>query len=148
MRLGEEFDLANTAAPQLEVIVRLGRAGPALFVADAVGQTAHLVDRAEVEAAAPDEGADMVEERLACTDVARTGPRTNERRALPRQRRTFVMRDGRVERDRQRTDFGCRTQAQIDPEDVAFAGDIRQQPHRFARIALGRLARFVPLAPW
>ncbi len=146
MRLGEKFDLANAAAAELEIEPRRGLARAALLVADAMGQPAHLVDRSEIEAAAPDEGTDVIEEGLPRRNVAGAGARADEGGAFPRQRRALVMRGGGVERQGQRADFGGGAQPQVDAEDVALAGDLRQQADDLAGIALRCLPRLVALA--
>ena len=109
------------------------------------GQAADLLDRGEVEAAAPDEWRDRLEEALARGNVSCTGARANERRPLPRQRGAFVVRQCAGEGDRQRAHLGRRAQPQVDPEDVAFGSLRGQQFHDGARIALRRLARLVAL---
>ena len=126
MRLRIEFDFANPAAPQFEIVSRLGLRRPGLHFADPMGELAHGIDRSEIEAAAPDEGADMVEKRFARRDVARAGARTNICRPFPGERAAFVMRDRRFQRDRQRADFGCGTQTQIDAENVTLGGVVGQ----------------------
>jgi hypothetical protein len=67
-------------------------------------------------------GANRRQEVLARRDVAGRRAGADEGRALPRQRRTFVMASAAPKRERQRADFGCRAQPQVDPENVAFAG--------------------------
>ena len=82
------------------------------------------------------------------SDIARAGTRPDERCALPGQRRAFVMRDRRIERQRQRAHFGSGSQPQIDAENIPLAGDFGQQAHGFASIALRRFTRLVALAAW
>ena len=69
--LGEELDLANASAAQLDVVARRRGSGSALLFANAAGQLADRVDGPEIEAASPDEGSDMVEKALARSDIAR-----------------------------------------------------------------------------
>jgi hypothetical protein len=147
MGLGEELDLADPAAAALEVESGTGLARAAMRLADAGGQAADFLDRHEVEAAAPHERAQCGEELLARGDVAAGRTGADERGALPRQRRAFVVRQRRVERDRQRRDFGGRAQPQVDAEHVAFAGLRRQRFDQRAGVALRRLARLVAPAP-
>src|SRR5690606_3239011 len=89
--LGEELDLADPAAAALDVEARPRIAPAAIGTADARGQPADLLDRGKIEAAAPDEGAQRAEERLARLAVAGRGARADERSALPRQRRALVV---------------------------------------------------------
>ena len=65
MDLREELDLADAAAPALEVVAGAERLALRMMVADAAGDAADLADRAEIERAPPDERADRVEETLA-----------------------------------------------------------------------------------
>ena len=148
MGLGEELDLADAAATQLQIVAGLRNAGTAVLIANAVGQPADFIDRTEIKASAPHEGPDMVKKLFAGCNVASTGPRANESRPLPRQCRAFVMGDGGVQRNGKRAHFRCGAQAQIDPENVPLARHIGQQSHDFARIPLGRLSRLVAFAPW
>ena len=61
VRLREELDLADPPAPELEIVARFGTPRSALFVANAMGQSANFVDRTEIEAPPPDEGPNMIE---------------------------------------------------------------------------------------
>ncbi len=84
--LDEEFDFANPAAPALEIEARTEARPLREMVADPGGNLPHLVDHAEIERAAPDEGLDRAEEALAERDVAGAGLGADEGGALPRQR--------------------------------------------------------------
>src|SRR6478735_5780054 len=84
VRLGEELDLANPATTALDVEPRPGLARAAVGLADARGQPADLLDRGEIEVAAPDERTDRGEELAARGDVPCRRARSYERRALPR----------------------------------------------------------------
>ena len=70
--LGEELDLADAALAELQVVAgHLDRAGEALVGADAQPHVVGVLDRGEVEVAAPDEGAEAVEEGRAGGDARR-----------------------------------------------------------------------------
>jgi len=127
LNLDEEFDFADAAAPPLEVESRAEARALCEMVADSRRDLAHLVDHAEVERAPPHERLDRAEEALAERDVAGAGFGADEGGALPRQRRGFVMGDRGVDRQRNWRDFGRRTQAQIDPRDIAVGGPFLQQ---------------------
>ncbi len=146
MRLSEKFDFANSATPGLEVEPGARFFRPRMIGADSHSQLPNFLDRAKIQAAAPDERTDRGEEFLACGNIARRCPSADEGGALPCQRRAFVMRQRSIAGNRQWADFGCGTQAQIDPEDIAFLGVLAQQSHHFARIALRGFARFVAFA--
>src|SRR5690606_14635187 len=119
----------------------------AIGTADARGQPADLLDRGKIEAAAPDEGAQRAEERLARLAVAGRGARADERSALPRQRRALVVAHRRVERQRERADLRGRAQPQVDAEHVALTRLPSQHLDHRLGIALSGLAGLVALAP-
>ncbi len=143
--LGEEFDLADAAAPLLEIEARPRYARPRILRPDPRTQAPDLVDSSEIQTASPDKGADGIEKRLAACDIARSGACTDKGGAFPSERRAFVMAGRRLERYCQRADLGGRAQPQVDAEDVSFRCDIGQQSHDIAGIALRRLGRIVTL---
>ena len=144
--LRKKLDLANAAAAKLDVVAGSGLARPGLLVADPMGQPAHFVDGTEIEAPPPHERPYVVEKGLARSNIACTGARANKGGALPSQCRTLVMRDGSIDGNCQRADFRSGTEAQIDPEYITFARDLRQHAHHVTGIALGRFARLVAIA--
>ena len=85
-RLGIEFDLADSAAALLDVEARAGPRGAIMVAPDPSGKPPDLGNRAEVQAFAPDEGADRGQECLARRDVARTGAGADKGGTLPGQR--------------------------------------------------------------
>ena len=143
MRLGKEFDLANAAASALEVEAGAGTADLAMRCADAAGEPADFGNRTEIEALAPHEGADRGKKRLARRDVASSGAGADEGGAFPRQRRGFIMAKRRLHRDRQRADFGSRTQPQVDAKHIALGIDMRECLDDLLRQPLCRFARIV-----
>ena len=147
MRLGEEFDLAYPAAPLLQVEARPGFERPGILLAYARGQPTDILDSPEIEAPPPDERTDRGQKIFGCRNIAGCGACTDEGGALPCQGRTFIVAQRRIERNRQRADFGGRAQPQIDPENVAFCAIGGKHLDDVARVALRRLARFVPLPP-
>ena len=147
LRLDEEFDLADAAPALLYIEGRTGLLRAVMLGPDPLGQRADFRDRPEIETAAPDERVDGRQKCLAGGYVARGCPRAQERRPLPRQGAAFVMGERGVFRNGQRADFGCRTQAQIDAEDVTLCGILGEQLHDLARVTLRRFARFVPFPP-
>src|SRR3546814_5148510 len=85
MDLREKLDLANAAAPALQVEAGAERLPLREMVANPVAHRADFLELPEIEAAAPDEGLDRGEEILAAHEGARRGAAANERRLLPRQ---------------------------------------------------------------
>ena len=98
--LREELDLADAAAAELDVVA-LDRdlAVPAIGV-DLPLHRVHVGDGGEVEIFAPDEGRQIVEQRLARRDVAGAGARLDHRRALPVLADALVVVERRRGRDR------------------------------------------------
>ena len=68
--LDEELDLADAAAPALEVVARADLRALREMIADPRGDLPHFLDHAEIERAPPDERLDRVEEPLPKRDVA------------------------------------------------------------------------------
>src|SRR6185436_12753995 len=62
LRLREELDLADTAAPDLDVVPGNGHLGAATMSVDLALDRVDVLDRREVEIAAPDIGPDALEE--------------------------------------------------------------------------------------
>src|SRR4029079_13946256 len=100
--LDEELDLSDPPAPALQIVARPDPCALREMVADARGHLPHLVDHAEIERRAPDEGLDRIEEALAERDVTGAGPGADKGGALPRQSARFIMRDCRIDRKRDR----------------------------------------------
>src|SRR5687768_11536668 len=118
------------------------------MVADPAGDRLDLPDRAEIEAAPPDEGVDGLQEIMADASVAGRLAGADEGGPLPRQRARFVIRDGGVDRERDRGDLRRRAKPQIDTEDIAVAVPLLEQldhplsdPHRSLPRLLARPAR-------
>ena len=134
--LREELDLADAAAPALEIEARSQLRLAAIGLADSQAQLRNIVDRAEIDAAPPHEGADRGEEPLPTLNIARGRARADEGGTLPRQCRALVVGKRCVDGHRQRRDLRRRAQPQVDPEDVAFLRMVGQKPQDVARHAL------------
>ncbi len=106
MDLDEELDFPNAPSPALYVVAGAEALPGGIMAADAMCQRAEVGNRAEIEAAAPNERADRSEEAFPQGNVARHCPCTDEGRPLPRQRRGLIMTDRRLDRQRQRRCFG------------------------------------------
>ncbi len=126
--LGEELDLADAAAPELEVVAEhLDRPAEALVRADAQPHVVRVLDRGVVEVAAPDEGAQPLEERPAGVDRAGAGTGLDEGGALPGAADALVVALGRFGGDADRGDRRVGAQPQVGAEDVALGGVLGQQ---------------------
>ena len=146
MNLREEFDLANTAAPAFDVEPRAEKL-PAMMVANRVRQRTQVANRSEVEAAPPDERLHHGQKALAKCKIPGRGARADERDAFPCQRARFVMRNSRVNWQRDRCCFGRRAQTQIDPKNKAVAVARLQEVDDTARDAYGRFGRLLATTP-
>src|SRR5438270_11606425 len=85
LNLDEELDLANTAAPTLQIVTWADLGAFRKMIADSSGYLADVFDDSKVQRATPDERPDGVEKTLAQAMVAGGGSRPDEGRALPRQ---------------------------------------------------------------
>jgi len=144
--LGVEFDLADAPPPPLQVEAGAELLALRIMVADAAGDRLDLADRAEIEAAAPDERVDGVEEIAAQRRVSGGEAGADEGGALPRESGGFVIGDGGVDGEGDRRDFARRPQAQVDAEGETLGLALLEQlqdpladPHR-------RLPRLLPRA--
>src|SRR3546814_6884398 len=90
------------------------------MVADPPTDRPQLSDRAEIEAAAPHERMDGVEEIATERPVAGDAAGADEGGALPREGTRFIIRDGGVDRERDRSRFGRGAKAEVDAEDITF----------------------------
>jgi hypothetical protein len=133
LRLDEEFDLADAAAAELD-IVPFDRD----FIVAAIGvdlplHRVHVGNRREVEIFAPDERRERSEERLARHNVARTRPRLDQRGALPILSTALVIVERRRRGDGDLGRGRIGTQPQVDAEHVAVDSTLLQQLHQRPR---------------
>ena len=128
--LGEELDLADAAAADLDVVAfdrDLALAAIGLHL------PLHVVDvgkRCEVEMLAPDERRELGDQRLAGFGIAGAGPRLDHRGAFPGPPFPLVIMQRRLDRHRDLRRGRIRPQPQIDAEHVAVAGALLQQPRQ------------------
>ena len=133
--LREELDLADAAAPDLDVVAfdrDLALAAIGLHL------PLHVVDvgkRCEIQMLAPDERRDIGDQRLAGFGVAGAGPRLDHGGAFPGPPFPLVIMQRRFGRDRDLRRGGIRPQPQIDAEHVAVAVALLQHPRQALRDA-------------
>ncbi len=125
--LHEEFDIADAAAPELDVMA-FDRDRAMTF--EFMHAPLHRVDVGDggiVEIFPPDEGRELAQENLAELFVAGGGPRLDQRRALPVLPEALVIRECGVgrERDLRRARIG--PQPQVRAERIALARVLLQQ---------------------
>jgi hypothetical protein len=127
LRLHEEFDLANAAAPELDVVAGHGHKLVPPHRMDLALHRVNVGDRGVVEIFAPDKRRQIFEKTLADRLVARHRSRLDHRRALPVLAERFVIGVGAGQRERDRVGAGIRPQAQVDAQNVAIARALLQQ---------------------
>ncbi len=81
--LREEFDLANAAASNLDVMTFHGDLALPTEGLHLPLHVMHVGQRSEIEMLAPDEGCDLRDQRVAGFRIAGAGPRLDHRSALP-----------------------------------------------------------------
>ncbi len=145
-RLGEELDLADAARPQLDVAARQ-RAGreAALLLADLSQHVVRVLDRREVEIAAPDERGEPLEIGVARGDIAGHRAGLDVGGALPGAPDRFVVALGRLHGHADRRGRGRGAEPEVGAEHVALARVLGDQLHQLAgdadvaRLGLGEV---------
>ncbi len=140
LRLHEEFDFADAAAAELDVVTG-DRDGA--VTADGVDLALHrvnVVDGGEVEILAPDIGRQHFQEAIARTEISGNGAGLDEGRALPVLPAAFIVMFGGGQRDGDGRAAGVGAQAQIGAEDITVFGAFLHQLHECLRQAHEKLA--------
>ena len=147
-QLHDELDLADAAAPELDVVGPLGAAAAALVrvLADLPVQHAQRVEHAVIEVAPEDKGQHHLAQALrgAPVGVAELGhdPALEPGKALPFAALHVHVLLQRAERNRRRTRVAVRAQRQIDAKDKAVLGGVADQgvdrAHRLGEVLLVR----------
>ena len=138
--LGEELDLADAAAPELDVVALDPRLADILRDVDLALHRLDVGDGGEVEMLAPDIGGELGQEGLPCPLVAGAGPRLDPGGALPVLAAALVVGEGGVGGDGDRGRARIGAQPEIGAEHVIVADTVlqqRRQPLHDARIDLG-----------
>ena len=131
--LGEELDLADATAAELDVVAgHLDRAAAAMGV-DLALYRMDVMDRREVEMPPPDVGTQRLDERPADGEIAGHRMRLDHRRALPILADALVVELGRLDRHREWRRAGVGPQPEVGAEDVAVNRCLRHQLHQHAR---------------
>ena len=146
MGLREKLDLANAAAPLLQIEARPDIGWPLVMIPDPSGQQAHFFHRAKIHRRAPDKRINRIEKTLAARNVSCRGAGADESCTLPRQSRALIMCQSRSKGNRRRRNFGRWPQPQIDAKDIPFSGQVRQSADNMTGIALRGFCRFIRCA--
>ncbi len=130
--LSEELDLANTAAPDLDVMSGDGHFTMTLDGMDLPLDRMNVLDGGEIEVLAPDEGPQVAQELRASGNIAGDLARLDHRRPFPVLPHTLVICLRGQGRDGQRGRAGVRAQPQIGAKDIAVFGNVLQQADEIA----------------
>ena len=131
--LREELDIADAAAPELDIVACDRDLAVALMGMHAPLHGVDVGDGREVEIFAPDEGRELAQELFARVDIAGNDARLDQGGALPVLAEAFVVGEACVggERDLRRPRVGA--EPQIRAEHITVAGMLLEQPHQLAR---------------
>src|SRR5262249_23053823 len=125
LRLHEEFDLADAAAPELHVAARRLRRTQRRV--DLPLHDLQILDRAEVEVSSVHERDELADETLAERPITADGSRLEPRRAFPRLTPGLVVGERGRQRDRHRSLAPARPEPKVDAEDDAVAGPLAER---------------------
>ena len=117
--LGQELDLADAAAPELDVVSGDGDPAAAAMGVDLPLDRADMLDGREIEMATPDEGLQRIEEALPGLQVAGHRPRLDHGGALPVLAGAGVIDLRGADGERGGRRGRVRAQAEVGAEDVA-----------------------------
>ena len=131
LRLGEKLDLADAAAPDLDIVTVNGDSTAAAIGLNLALDRMDVGDRREVEVLAPNIGRELGEKARAGDAVARDGAGFYQRRALPILPGAFVIAECRGGRHRQRSRARIGPQPQIGAKNIAIAGPLVENTHEF-----------------
>ena len=125
--LGEEFDFADTAPAELEIVsVRLDAAAAVLRI-DLSLDVVQFLNGGEVEVLPPYEACDVVEKGPGRGGVRPYRPRLDERGPLPGPSALPVVVPGGRGRYHQRGGAGIGAQAQVDPKHIAVRTSLGEE---------------------
>ena len=142
--LREELDLANTTAPELDVVAGDPRRADILGDVDLALHGLDVGDGREVQMLSPDVGGEFGDKGFADSLVTGAGPRLDPGGAFPVLSPALIIGERGLDRDRHRGRTGVGPQPQIGAEHVVVASLVlhhRRQLLDDARIDLGRLVR-------
>ena len=131
--LHEEFDLADAAPTELDIVPFDRDLIMAAIGVDLPLHRVHVGNRREVEIFAPNEGRKPGEQRFPGRDVARARPRFDQRGALPILSAAFVVVERRSGGDGDVSGGWIGAQPQIDAKYVAVGSALLQQLHQHSR---------------
>src|SRR5439155_11308193 len=120
--LGEELDLADAAAPGLDVVTLDRDSAAALMRLDLTLDRVDILDRRKVEVLAPDKGLQIREKAPRRAMVPGDRPGLDQSGALPILPDRFIISQRGCDRHRQRGRARVRAQPQIGAKNIAIPG--------------------------
>ncbi len=144
--LGEELDLADAAAAELDVVTEHRDPAAALVRLDLPLDRVNILDGREVQMTAPEERPELGEKALAIRHVACDRAGLDESGALPVLAGALVVGKRRQDRKRRRRGGRVGAEPEVRAEDVAILGTLVHEPHEVAGHAREELMRAMPAA--
>ncbi len=126
LRLDEEFDLANAAATELDIVAQHRDFAMALVRMDLPLDRMDVGDCREIQVFAPDIGLQFLEKGITRLKIPGNGPRLDHGGAFPVLAAAFVIVQRRFNRDGERRRAGIGPKPQIGAENVAVFGAVVQ----------------------
>ena len=120
--LNEELDLADAAAPELDVVALDRDLAETAMAVDLALDRMNVGDRGVIEIFAEDEGGHIGDEASACLKIAGHRTRLDIGRSLPVLAATLVIVHRRINRERERRRAGIGPEPQVCAEDVTVGG--------------------------
>ena len=133
LRLDEEFDLADAAAPKLHIMSAHSNIAMTLMGVNLPLDRVHIGDSGIVEIFAPNIGREFRQNLLAGFAVPCNGPRLDHGSAFPVLTTPFVIMKCSPNRNGERRGPRIGPQTKIDTENIAVAGTILQNADKAAR---------------
>ena len=131
--LGEELDIADAPAPELDVVALHGDGAMPLEGMHPPLHGMDVGDRGEVEILPPDEGRELGQELLACRDIAGRDPCLDQGGALPILAEALVIGEPRLDRERNLRRARIGPEPEIGAVDIAVGGVLLEQTDEIAR---------------
>src|SRR5256885_8455396 len=127
LRLDKELDLANSTAPELDIMPRNSNAVMSAAAVNLPLDGMYVLNRGVIEVPAPDERLHAFQQQGARFAVAGALARLDPCRAFPVLPHRLVIGFGRRRGDRDLRRTGIRPQPQIDAENVTFRCDFSEK---------------------
>ncbi|MNV16234.1 hypothetical protein D3C71_1069890 [compost metagenome] len=143
LRLGEELDLADAAAPEFDIMTLHRNRAMALMGVDLPLDGMNIGNRRVIEIFAEDERRQLAQEVLARLHVAGHRPRLDIGGAFPVLPPALVIKQRRFHGNGERRRAGVGPQPEIGAEDITIGGALLHDAHQTAHHASEILRRII-----